>query len=153
MVIFRYFSERNQGLYVYQFNVYTFFTMFVLSIIRHQSEAKANDKAISSLLQKLSRKPCFFHIVIVKEKVLTYLFWLLCLRILKNEPKIMRLHKKFKLSSCFTSCWVLSLRIIKIFRDFICLRLFIFLFTFRRRYKIRTLYIKLLRASTVIFRF
>jgi hypothetical protein len=39
-------------------------------VVGHDTETEADNEFVSSLLQELTRQTCFFHVIIMEEKIL-----------------------------------------------------------------------------------
>jgi hypothetical protein len=68
-------------------------------MIGHNAESETNYKPVSRILQELSRKASFLHIIEMEKKVRDDLVWPLWVRILDYETKRLWLHKELKPSS------------------------------------------------------
>jgi hypothetical protein len=60
----------SERLNVYQLNIHDFFALLVFAVVGHDTETEADNEFVSSLLQELTRQTCFFHVIIMEEKIL-----------------------------------------------------------------------------------
>jgi hypothetical protein len=75
-------AYRGERLNVYQLNIYDFLALFIFAVVGHDTETEADNEFISCFLQELTRETCFFHVIIMKEKVLRDLIRCFRVRIL-----------------------------------------------------------------------
>ena len=60
----------GERLNVYQLNIHDFLALLVFAVVGHDTETEADNEFVSSLLQELTRETCFFHVIIMEEKIL-----------------------------------------------------------------------------------
>jgi hypothetical protein len=59
---------------VNQLNIHDFLALLVFAVVGHDAETEADNEFVSGLLQELTRETCFFHVVIMEEKILHIFF-------------------------------------------------------------------------------
>ena len=84
----------GERLYVYQLNIHDFLALLVFAVVGHNAETEADKEFISSLLQELTRETCFFHVIIMEEKILHVINSSFRIGILQEEAERLRLHEK-----------------------------------------------------------
>ena len=84
----------GEGLNVYQLNIHDFLALLVFAVVGHDTETEADNEFVSSLLQELTRETCFFHVIIMEEKVLHVINRSFRIGILQEEAERLRLHEK-----------------------------------------------------------
>ena len=84
----------GERLNVYQLNINDFLALLVFAVVGHDTETEADYEFISSLLQELTRETCFFHVIIMEEKILHVINSSFRIGILQEEAERLRLHEK-----------------------------------------------------------